>query len=945
MKTYIFISYGHDEYASKVEVIMKSLDDRKEYQIWWDKDIAESDEWVREIEDNLNKLISNKPDSCFIYIVTPYSTSDKRYNFCINEILRVLDGCVRILPIRLSSGQMPLPIGGVQWFDLTQCEIDVNSKDFQNKLEEICKLIDSKEPVKIDGKQGTLHNILRPCLFTLDIDKHLQHYCPRQWLLEATKDWLDNRKERMLLVEGGPGTGKTAFSLWIATHELPERIQAWHLCQYNDVNTRSLLTCVRSLTWYLASRLPYFYDSLEIAKMEELIQGGEESAGTMLKDVVLRNLKETHISGEKIVILIDALDEASENGVNKVADILAQYVDDMPEWLRFIITTRNDSSVTLPLKDVSYVIDLDGQSNRDNCFSDVRAYIRSSLDETILAKHDHIVDLIAERSGNVILFAKLMCAAIAKGERVDMSQLPHGLSSYFDSHMRRYFGSNCSYDFERHALPIIHLMLASYQPIKRKFIYQRLHETEDWCKNVTVFKRLLIRFGPLLKNTEEYVLPFHKSLCDWFSDSGNNAFYVSREDGLEKMSEWGMDVLADEFVETELADHFYMYQPQYLIEAKKFRELINLFSDCEFWKRRRDALGIDMMLQRMLVELSFMNEALRNKVYQNQGFKNVLYFFGKDLFNKGLFVQLKKNGFNINLSDCMSDEDRMTAFRYYYINGDYSTIGDNQGLFSKSYAVKELEPQANNMLGLATKKLGQITQSESFFRKALILSEEQHNPLERVIYYHLNLSRVLTLLCRFDEGRKELNAALNAFYNGDWRSRVEPSEFEFASRQLELAVRYVNLETELFSTTYRLDICERELAWADELYSSEIRIDRYYPRHLQSKVLFLLREHRFDEIESVMSVLSNSKSILFDNVRSKFYTALYLCATGRKDSGLQTAKAQLVDLLKTETMFIERTEFMALIDTMENQSNLMEVSEELKPWYHHVVTIVKQITS
>ena len=70
---------------------MKSLDDRKEYQIWWDKDIAESDEWVREIEDNLNKLISNKPDSCFIYIVTPYSTSDKRYNFCINEILRVLD--------------------------------------------------------------------------------------------------------------------------------------------------------------------------------------------------------------------------------------------------------------------------------------------------------------------------------------------------------------------------------------------------------------------------------------------------------------------------------------------------------------------------------------------------------------------------------------------------------------------------------------------------------------------------------------------------------------------------------------------------------------------------------------------------------------------------------------------------------------------------------------
>ena len=386
MNTQIFISYGHDDYTDKVRIIMTSLNVRKGYKIWWDEKLNESGDWVKEIEENLDKLIVAKPDSCFIYIMTPYSTSDKRYNYCINEILKALNGRIRILPVRLStSAPMPLPIGSIQWFDLTQCEIDVNNKDFQQRFDRLCTLIDSREPIKIDGSQGALHLLLNPCQFTLDIDKHLQKYCPREWLLNTTIDWLENRDERVLLLEGGPGTGKTAYSLWIATSKLPEVIHAWHLCQYNDENTRSLMTCMKSLTWYLASRLPKFYDSVikDNSKLEGIVHRGDENASAMLKEIILSNLKETHANGEKVVILIDALDEASENGVNKVADILSQYVSDMPEWLRFIITTRNDISVTIPLNDISYVVDLDSESNNENCAYDVREYVKNNFKKKI----------------------------------------------------------------------------------------------------------------------------------------------------------------------------------------------------------------------------------------------------------------------------------------------------------------------------------------------------------------------------------------------------------------------------------------------------------------------------------------------------------------------------------------------------------------------------------
>ena len=941
MNTHVFVSYGHDEFTEKVRVIIKSLK-RKKYQTWWDGDMKKSADWVRQIEDNLDKLIASKPDSCFIYIVTPYSTSDNRYNFCINEILRVLDGRVRILPIRLSLAPMPLPIGSIQWFDLTQCEIDVENKDFQNRLETLFDLIDSREPVRIDGKQGSLHRLLSPCHFNLDIDKHLQNYCPREWLFEATMKWLNDRKERVLLIEGGPGTGKTAYSLWLATRKLPERIHAWHLCQYNDATTRSLLTCVKSLTWYLASRLPYFYDSLDLSRIEELVQGGEENSGVMLKEIILGKLKETHVNGEKIVILIDALDEASEGDVNNVAEILAQYVAEMPEWLRFIVTTRNDVSVTIPMKDVSFVIDMDEDMNRKNCISDIKKYVQSNLKDAVHAVNEGIVDVVAEQSGNVMLYAKLMCEAINDADKIDMQKLPQGLNSFYDAHMRRYFGSR-TYDFVVHALPIIHLILASFQPIDRRFIYQRIHDTEEWCKDKTRFKRVIERFGPLLKESEDYIIPFHKSLSDWFVDVSNKRFFVSLEDGFVKMSEWGTEVLNDDFSDKELAYHFYLYQPQYLIAADKQKELMKLFSNIVFWTHRKDILGVDLMLQRMFFELNLMSKRVKERIFQSPGFNDVIYDLGNDIFNKGLFVQLKKFGFTVPLREGMNEKERLTALRYYYINGEYELIGNNLELFCEKDEDSELEHSEQNMLGLVAKKCGKINQAADFFCRALQLSFERNVAMEKIIYYHLNLSRVLTILCQFDAGRRELEEALDYFYHKDWKSDIKDLDCEFKSRQLELAVRYVNLETELFSLSYNKEECEKELEWADQLYGSKIRVDRYYPRHLQSKVLFLLREHRFDEIEPILIELNDRRSVFFDDVRTHYYQSLYQYATGRRNDGLQTINKLLTELLSKDILLIEKTECVAIVDALEGQNHLEDIPEELKSWYNHFFFIINQI--
>ena len=68
-------------------------------------------------------------------------------------------------------------------------------------------------------------------------------------------------------------------------------------------------------------------------------------------------------------------------------------------------------------------------------------------------------------------------------------------------------------------------------------------------------------------------------------------------------------------------------------------------------------------------------------------------------------------------------------------------------------------------------------------------------------------------------------------------------------------------------------------------------------------------------------------------------------ASGRKEEGLRTAKEKLSVLQKKGSLLIERVEYMASIDLLEEQYHSEEVPEELQSWYYHVGSIIRQIIS
>lgn len=944
MQIYIFISYGHDDYAERAKILYEELSKNEDnFVIWWDHFIEPSAEWVAEIESHLNELVNNNPNSCFVYVVTPYSSNTERDNFCIKEIVKAVSGSVRLIPIKVVETPMPLLLGNIQWLDFTKCIFDSNNQEFVNKVEELRQIIREHKELPLDGKLATILNRLEPCKFSLELAKYLENYEPREWLLDKIKQWMNAPDNPLLLLLGGPGTGKTAFSVWMSYGELSQHVVAWHLCQYNDKRTCILRNVVKSLVSFLATRLPEYYEILDVTLLDKNLKESDFDAGTLFKALILEPLQQIEKHDGIQIILIDALDEASFDSYNELAEMLANYSRQLPKWIKFVITSRNDFSVTTHLADVSTIINLDDKQSREQSTEDISRYVNKMIEGD-----PSMADYVVQESENNFLYAQLLCNTIKDNPDFVSGKLPKGINNYYNSYMLRYFKTSGDFDFKTYARPLLNIMLTAFEPLSTKDLYNRLHETCDWCEKRSSFHELITCFGPLLTESADSLRPYHKSLSDWFLDNENNkSFFISKEDGLDEMICWGLEVISDEDMTPKdfIANHFYRYLPQYMIEAEDKKAFTNLYTDIDFWKRRQEMLGTDLLLRSLIDELSLCKESVRRKLFEDERFFKALSLFSVDLFNTGLYISLRRLGYTIPLVSGMDDDHRLFAVRYYYICELYNDIEDNISVFEEPYKDLVVEAMVMNELGQTYRKLGLLTRSVEFYRKSLEKAIASQTTQDERIYTILNISRVLNVQCKTEEAREMLQKAVDLFDSGCWKNSLQGTDSEFSARQLERAVRYVVQEMEDYSIKLNQEVFVKAMKWGDEIYADPIKRDRYYPNHLLSKIFFRIRTGNLDNIEELMEECRRSIVSHFDGIRFAYQKVLLLILRNQKAEAIQIASEQLEALLPLRIHQIERTEFAAVTDWLTGEDHISVVSKELLPWYHHTCDLLNQISS
>jgi hypothetical protein len=306
--------------------------------------------------------------------------------------------------------------------------------------------------------------------YTELVTERTQGFTGREWVFEAIDGWLaDPDGARAFLLTGGPGTGKTATAAQLVRMvggEVPAEpypylgagsIQFFQFCQAFHNDTLDPLRFAKHLSLNLASVFPPFADALtqvgvrdpEIHIHQDVgaVATGGTVAGILGLELHLGNLS-AQVAFDRVVagplkqiaqadapgtilILLDALDEALTYPGETLVDLLAHVLDDprdLPDQVRFLLTSRPDGRVTHPLGQPA----LDLIANAPADVDDVRAYAHRRLRALDEPRRSDLADRIAGAGQGNFLYARYVIDDLPAG--LDEVEDPAGLPLPADLH-------------------------------------------------------------------------------------------------------------------------------------------------------------------------------------------------------------------------------------------------------------------------------------------------------------------------------------------------------------------------------------------------------------------------------------------------------------------------------------------------------------------------------
>ena len=535
----IFLSYGHDDNQELVLRIKGDLEGRG-HDVWLDKsEIRTGDDWRRSITDGIvhsQRVIS---------FLSKHSTRDP--GVCRDELaiaVGVKGGNIQTVLVESEQEvQPPQTISHIQWLDMHDWkERKAGSENtweswYQSQLGEIVRVIESDESRRFAGEIEDLAGLLKPIRSDARICGLLNKgFYGREWLFDAVENWRTDggTDSRLFWIMGAPGVGKSAFAAQL-THMRGDTVIAAQFCEWDKPDHRDARRVVRSIAFQLATRLPDYRKLIRtLPEIKELDQKKPEE----LFEYLLTNPLQTAIKGgrQRYLILIDALDEASESGRNPLVDILARQAKNLPEWLGIVVTSRPEFDVRTPFQGLNpYPLDTDSESNRD----DLRTYLGGRLGPLLTGRPDaaQLTEQILEKSEGVFLYVERFCHDVHAGHLSleHPEKFPQGLGGIFVEYFQRQFPDLD--DFRKRVRPALRAVLAAREPLP----VDVLQDLFDW--QVEELNDFVIELGSLFPVSaelgEKVIKPYHKSLADWLTDDSKaGPYFVSLLEGHKTLANY-----------------------------------------------------------------------------------------------------------------------------------------------------------------------------------------------------------------------------------------------------------------------------------------------------------------------------------------------------------------------------------------------------------------------
>ena len=356
-----------------------------------------------------------------IAFLSKHSTRDP--GVCLDELAIALHWCggnIATVLVELEQEvRPPVSVGHVQWLDMHDWR-DRQKDDpiafniwYQERLSALLTVLASPQARHFAGEVDELARLLRPIAQEADIAALVEGFTGRLWLLEALETWRTRDFDsRLFWISGAPGIGKSAFAAWLA-HFGRANIVGIVLSRHDNSERRDPARAIRTLAFQVATRLPDYRGLL----LERLRRDDPDAAriekmdASSLFDSLLAQPLRLCVDGsrrtDRVVAILDGLDETMKDGRSELAELLAEQASKLPPWLGLVVTSRPEPTILRQFEALSpHKIDAESWQNQ----IDLRLFVRNWLGAQRLPGRDldETVEAVLDAARGSFLYVRLL---------------------------------------------------------------------------------------------------------------------------------------------------------------------------------------------------------------------------------------------------------------------------------------------------------------------------------------------------------------------------------------------------------------------------------------------------------------------------------------------------------------------------------------------------------
>lgn len=562
---FIFLSYGHDEFAGYAQQIKTDLE-RRGYQVWFDLERLKAGvKWEDYIDDGINQAAAAGDEGRFVLVMTPHSVR-RPDGFCLNELTRALSRQLFVIPVMMQWCEPPLSICRSQWLDMRTCfPATERTAAYGNAIDSLVDALTTRR-LDFDGIQTKLITALRPLDFSERLRRYLPRFAGRQWIFAKLDEWLANTDgPRIFWLTGRPGVGKSALAAWYSQNR--REVAAIHFCRSGQTETTDARRVVQSIAYQLSSQFPEYKDTLNLINIGALSQGSASDwfANLLTQSLPVQNPR----AGQRVLIILDGLDEAGGKQGSGLANLIASAFADTPSWLRLLVTSRPEAWVKSTLQGLApEVLKAEAPENAE----DAKAYIRKEYAPFAQGEvvPEEAVDEILKRSEGLFLYLDRVREDLQLKRRTlaDIDSFPQGLGESYDQYFKRQFPDEESYASIR---PVLEIVVAAREPLDGDLMRRLMRWPPDYA-----LRDARAALGSLFVDLAGRFEPFHKTVVEWITNEEKaDRFLVSRAAGEKRLAEEGLAILQT----GQLDSYLVKFQPAHLAAASCTHELRKLLLD------------------------------------------------------------------------------------------------------------------------------------------------------------------------------------------------------------------------------------------------------------------------------------------------------------------------------------------------------------------------------